>query len=50
MSRALGVMQGEVTTDFWCASAGGGDVPMPAPYPQEFRDGVVAVARPCASG
>ena len=26
-------------------STGGGDVAMPAPYPQELRDDVVAVAR-----
>ena len=27
-----------MTTNFWCVGAGGEDVAVPAPYPQEFRE------------
>ena len=43
-------MQGSVTTDFLGFVLGGEDVIMPGPYPQEFREDVVAVARSRESG
>lgn len=49
--RSKGVRNESVTTDRWCREAlAGRGVIMPGPYPREFREDVVAVARSRESG
>jgi transposase len=43
-------MKDLVTPSFWGIGPGGEDVAMAGPYPQEFREDVVAVARRRESG
>ncbi len=44
-SRARGLPHDRVTSDVACPVAGGKDVAVPKPYPEEFRQDVVRVAR-----
>ncbi len=49
-SGCLGLLHGLVTSDLACLRAVGKDVAVPKPYPQEFRDDVVRVARDRGEG